>query len=313
MNSKGQTAVIDNGHFLTLLNTLEKDGINRIHKLIISHADKDHIAGVATLLACEQIQVDEIYLNPDTTKSRDPNSEWNRVRLAIEDAKANAALKVIPSLSVDSPGEIAVGDIILEVLSPTSEIALSGAGYVLPDGSKAVSSNTMSAVLRLKQERQNLVLFAADFDQVAFGAMAKEHSSLEAKLLVFPHHGGLPRSGDPAEFTRRVLNACAPSIVYFSNGRKAFANPNQDIVSVINDYPGIRVICSQLAKACAETLPNKEEHLQDLPARGRSEMLCCGGSIRIQLDSLTRDDFSDYEGHRDFISEDVASPMCSVT
>ncbi|RKZ63434.1 MAG: MBL fold protein, partial [Candidatus Parabeggiatoa sp. nov. 3] len=55
--------VIDAGPKTKLLEFLLDHNIHEIDVLLLSHADKDHIAGVIGLLASEEIRLKRVYLN----------------------------------------------------------------------------------------------------------------------------------------------------------------------------------------------------------------------------------------------------------
>lgn len=61
--------VIDAGPKLTLLTFLIEKNITTIDVLLLSHSDKDHIAGAINLLTSERITVKQVYVNSDSTKN----------------------------------------------------------------------------------------------------------------------------------------------------------------------------------------------------------------------------------------------------
>ena len=60
--------LFDAGAEATLLDFLERNNINEIDAVLLSHSDADHIAGVVSLLLSESVHVKRLYLNPDADK-----------------------------------------------------------------------------------------------------------------------------------------------------------------------------------------------------------------------------------------------------
>ena len=71
-----------------------------------------------------------------------------------------------------------------------------------------------------------------------------------ACVLVFPHHGGLPGTGDEREaalFGFEIARMVDPEVVIFSNHRTMFRNPREVVLAGISKAsPNARFACTQL-------------------------------------------------------------------
>ena len=309
VRSGEQAAVVDAGHGATLWETLNQEGIKTVHAVIISHADRDHIAGVANLLTSKEISIETIYLNPDATKNMCGASWWNMLRSAVADARKHKGTKSKIGVTTDDPGIIDIGDIQLEVMFPTPELVMGGPGAKTPDGKHDLTSNTVSIVLRATYKGVPLVLLTGDIDGTGLEQMRGEKEDISAKVLVFPHHGGLPGREQPEAFTQRLLDGTNAEMVFFSNGRSHHSNPRPEIIEAISSRANVKVICSQLSKSCSEECANSSAHINELPAKGKHAGDSCGGSIRLKFDDLISSDYASLKGHEVFVAS-IQSALC---
>src|SRR3546814_6314692 len=74
------TAVIDCPIGSLLLDTLHDMEITIVSAAFISHADKDHIAGILSLLTSDRVHVQRVYVNPDSQRR---TRIWNDFRVAV--------------------------------------------------------------------------------------------------------------------------------------------------------------------------------------------------------------------------------------
>jgi beta-lactamase superfamily II metal-dependent hydrolase len=300
------TAVIDSPTGAMLLDTLRDLEIHTVETAIISHADKDHIAGILSLLTSDNIRVDRVFVNPDSQKN---TRIWRDFRVAVAVAERNGTCTVVPSLSTTSPGEIEVGAARITVLCPSAALALTGVGGTTPRG-RNVNSNTLSGVLRIDaDDGAGSILLAADMDEVGLAEAIDAETSLEADILVFPHHGGLPGAANTQEFTGKLLQAVRPNTVVFSNGRGRHDNPRPEIVDAVRNR-GCGVACTQLSERCHSQPVDARDYLEPLRASGRKEGFSCAGSMTLELQPDGHRPAERAARHQLFISERVTSPMC---
>lgn len=300
--------VIDCAVGATLIETLERLEIREIAHVIISHADEDHIAGIITLLLNKNIRVNNIYLNSDASKRTEI---WRGLRIAIKDARERSDIKVFIEITTELTSQLNVGQVNIEILAPTPEIAMSGAGGEDLEG-RRLTSNSVSAVIGLIHNSYRVAILAGDIDEVGLNNLLQEYNDANSDVLIFPHHGGYPGGSDSRNFARLLCSLVRPKLVIFSIGRGRFGNPRREIVqSVRSVVPETHILCTQLSVNCAATIPDTEiHHLTDLPARGRSRNGCCGGTILIRING----DRTAYTPasilHREFINNYVPTPLC---
>lgn len=305
VRSGGATAVIDSPTGAMLLDTLRDLEVETIDTAIISHADKDHIAGILSLLTNDNIRVDQIYVNPDSQKN---TRIWRDFRVAVAVAEKKGSCRVVTGLSTTTPGTIEVGAARIAVLCPSSALALTGVGGTTAAG-RRVDANTLSGVLRIDADGAGSILLAADMDEVGLVEAIEADTNLEADVLVFPHHGGLPGAGDAQAFTTRLLGAVRPDTVVFSNGRGRHDNPRLGVVETVR-HQGCAIACTQLSERCHSQPVDAQDFLEPLRASGRTKGFSCAGSMTLELQPKGQRTPEYSARHWSFISERVATPMC---
>ncbi len=303
------TIVIDCAHGDTLIETLRYLGISQVDRIMISHADQDHFKGFIDLLADESINVKYVHLNPDPKKE---TLVLKAMRLAIKDAKErNGTTHEL--LHTDMTGKLDVGEVSVEILSPSIDIMGYSGGKDLQG--RSLTSNSVSAVIRLVYNSHGAALLAGDIDQVGLDNLLNNRYEIESDILVFPHHGGNTGAGKSTEnheFTTKLCQQVKPNLVIFSTGRnKQPSNPREEIVkTLIDTMPNVHIMCTQLAKTCSpETLAISPTHLNTLPSKGREINHCCGGTVVINL-SETETTYSPSNDHRQFVKENIVSALC---
>jgi len=302
------TVIIDCPSDSTLMATLRYLNIHEIANILISHADADHIGGITNLLANQDIKVHNVFLNADALKRTDV---WQDLRFALKDARKRTGTNVYVGLTTVQTGQFNVGQVAIEVLAPTPELAMSGAGGQDLDGS-SLSSNSMSVVIGLVHDSHRVAILPGDIDEIGVKNLLTEHDDLSADILVFPHHGGKPGSGDGEVFAQLLCRSVNPKLVLFSIDRNLFDNPREEIIrGVKSTLPNAHIMCTQLSKKCAAQLPEAEfRHLTNLPAKGRIDNCCCAGSISIKLNGKNTMNIPQVALHREFVMSKVATPLC---
>ena len=271
--------VIDAGPGSSLLEFLTEQDIERIDVVLLSHADQDHIGGLIALLSNGRFRIGRVRLNTDSAKD---SKIWDDLLHELGRAED---IDLETMLVKDHSGKFDQGDVRIEVLAPTKYLAGKGAGSV-DRKKRKLTTNSMSAVLRLCVEAKPMVLFAADIDQVALDNILEDKVDLCAPIVVFPHHGGRPGKSDAIEFTRSFCKAVSPETVIFSIGRGMHGTPRPEIVAAVRSaVPHVRIVCTQLSEHCADAVPDEQpNHLANVFARGRSTRKCCAGTILISIE-----------------------------
>lgn len=307
VHNAGAVAVIDAPVGSAVLDTLDQLGVTHIEHALISHSDADHLTGILALLTSDRVTIGHLYLNPDADKA---SAAWRDLIAAVRVASRNNETRTITSLSVSTPGVLAVGDISITVVSPSEALAISAVGGRSPDG-KPNSANTLSAVIKVERNPDVGVLLAGDLDATGLKDVVASGAKLTASALVYPHHGGLPGAGKPTDFVQELLSLVAPVQVFVSNGRNKHANPRSEIVEAIINR-GCSLACTQLAKACGD--PVAGTHLEKWPAAGRDTRHSCAGTISLTLEAggAVRDRAIE-AAFRKFVANHVPRAMCART
>lgn len=297
-------AVIDCAPGATLTKTLKQLQVHEVQHVLISHVDRDHSAGLTGLLLNGVVR--NVYLNPD---SRRDSKTWQGLRIALKIASERFGTQIHHSLSASLPGVLHCGQVKVEILSPSFEMATSGVGGEDLEGHE-LTANSMSAVVGLTHKDCRVALLPGDIDEIALTNLLQTQQ-IKAKILVFPHHGGRPKAIAGDEFARRLCEAVEPELVLFSIGRERFSNPREDVVKGVKSVaPRSHILCTQLSRRCAESIPDTEfTHLSDLPAAGNASKRCCGGSVSVKLEGVSTE-YVPSITHEQFVNDFVPLPMC---
>lgn len=153
-NTRG-VVVIDGGRNGVLIDFLRELRVKTVHALLVSHADADHIRSASNVLLDEEIDVKEVYYNSDASQH---SKAWQCFRKAIKEARRRKKTHAEPQLTTSLTGHLNYGDARIEVLYPYPEMAASGPGGLDEEG-QPITSNSMSAVIRLSTDRGKMVLF----------------------------------------------------------------------------------------------------------------------------------------------------------
>lgn len=308
--SGGKNVIIDTGDRTHLLHYLEEQGINEIDLIIISHTDSDHVGGLINLLADPKYVVKHLVLNCDSKKQ---SKLWGDVRTLVDDLLHKEAIIMSSGVNTKHAYDWAKvsEDVFIEIVSPTPTMSLTGAGSTLPGATKALTSNSVSIVARIIFKSVPVVLITADMDRLALNEVIRSACTIEAKYLVFPHHGGLPGNDDPTEFTNDLLSIVKPDSIIFSNGRGRHGTPRAEIVQAIKTlYPNTQIACTQLAVSCCAKPMAREDFKPLIYSAGTSSHSFCAGTIRIDLETGLADGAM-LNAHANFV-KGLTSSLCTI-
>lgn len=306
LHEGGATLVIDAACRSHVLEYLKARQIASLDLVILSHSDMDHIAGLLAILGAG-IGVKLVILNSDPGKD---SAIWRDLVFGLEDARTRGELEFKVGLS---SGPLHVSELNrckLEITGPTPALVAIGVG-ARDRRERKITSNSISACIRVFYENTPVALLAGDIDDIALDAMLDSKQDLRAHILVFPHHGGLPGKADPTAFSKALLAAVEPGSVIFSIGRGKHDTPRPEILDAILAFrKEIYVACTQLSARCSEQPPSTAmSHLSGFSSAGADSNTCCSGSISIDLQS-TAISSPGREAHRDFIKQSVPTPLC---
>ena len=305
-DSRG-AVVIDAGPGSGLLEYLVEQNINRLELVLLSHADMDHIGGLAQLLAAKTVSIGRVCLNTDSAKG---SEIWDDLLYELNQADNRKELTFEIALARDDSGRFDQGEVHIEVLGPSKYLAGRGAGSTDRNG-RPLTGNALSAVIRLSQGGVPLALLPGDLDEIGLDDLLANGVDPKAPLLVFPHHGGKGSAGDQVAFVQKLCAAIAPSTVVFSVGRGHQKHPLPAVILALRkNIKTVRIVCTQLTEHCANKTPSADPtHLAKVFARGREARHCCGGTILIALDDPNKM-FPDSGLHSNFIKNDAPTALC---
>jgi competence protein ComEC len=299
--------VIDAGPGTPLLEYLRQEGITHVDALLISHADQDHIKGVISLLE-SKITIDVVRLNTDSKKDTDL---WKDLRYELDCASQDGKLQFEVGLTSSDTGKFNTEQIGLEILAPRPYLAAGGPGSSDRNG-RTLTTNSLSAVVRLTNNGNPLLLLPGDIDNTGFENLVESQSHATAPVAVFPHHGGRPGSTQPGAFARRFCEVVAPETIIFSIGRGQHETPQHAVIEAICERdPHIRILCTQLSEHCAARLTaNDPSHLTEKFAKGKEKDACCAGTIVIELAGDQLRLLPDQNSHLAFIERAAPTALC---
>jgi len=307
VDDKG-VVVIDAGPGTALLEFLTQEGIGEIDVLLISHADKDHVKGVISLLE-SQISMGVVQLNTDSEKG---TTIWDDLTFQLDLANKKGTLQFNIGLTTNDTGKFDRGKIHIEVLAPTPYLAAKGPGSTDRVG-RTLTSNSVSAVVRLNKDGRPVVLLAGDIDDTGLLNLLENNADPSAPIVAFPHHGGKTGKDTYSEtFTKKLCESIRPEVVIFSNGRGEHATPREEITeSIRRVLPKTRIMCTQLSENCATEIRMKKfPHLTTKFARGKEKGKCCAGTIVIELDKDKPIVKPEENKHKAFIEKAAPTSLC---
>lgn len=297
-------SIIDGGQGETLPMFLIARGICQIDTIVVTHADADHFGGISLLLSSNEFQVRRVYINPDCRKTR----LWDDFVCVMLSAKRRGT-KFYLELTNANPGRLSLDGVLLEVLAPSQELAIRTADGRTPNDQR-LTPNAMSAVLRVWAGDVPRLLIAGDIDQIGLDNLLDDHMDVAADVLLFPHHGGLPRASSPEDFVKSLVGAVSASLIVFSIGRGRYGTPRPEIVAAISRSTQVaHIACTQLSDRCAAKLPDSATPLHHISSRGRATAACCAGTIELSLEP-DRSYTPSRGAHLEFIRQNAPTALC---
>lgn len=301
--------VVDAPQGSTLAEALEHYKVKTVLAVVISHADSDHVGGVIGLLSDPRFSVKSIYVNPDADKA---SRIWRDFRIAVRDArKRTKDLRICLGLSTGTKCPSPTKRFELEVVWPTPEIALAGPGGK-DLSNRPLRSNTTSAVLKVWSEGKAVAVLCGDLDGTALKNIKGDGIAIDAKVLVFPHHGGLPSGTSPVLFAKELCDLVRPETVVFSMSRTGLENPRREIVDGVFQYSTkTHILCTQLSTNCAKHDPKSPLiHLGAVPSQGAVRGHSCAGSVQVEPAVSHGISAPDAGAHLKFVTANAPTAMC---
>jgi beta-lactamase superfamily II metal-dependent hydrolase len=279
------TVLIDAGPGASIMEYLETEGLLTIDAVAITHADEDHLRGLVGVIDSETVKVGSVRVNSDAEQG---SRLWNATTFSLSQKSEAGAIDFQVSLAVGDQLPTVAKGVTVEILAPSKYLAAKGPGSVDNEG-RQLGTNSVSGVLRVLVDSAPHVLLAADIDRVGLENLLADQE-INARILLFPHHGGNCRPGASADenkrFTQQLLEAVTPELVIFSLGRGRYETPRREIIEAVHEAGAeVKIACTQLSETCAADLPPSSAfgHLLGTVANGAASRACCAGTIRIPL------------------------------
>ncbi len=301
--------IIDTGTGDSLRQYLNQEGIRSIDLLVLSHADQDHVGGLAQLLASREFRIDRVRVNTDSLQG---SVIWGDLLYELNKAHNAGEIEFHVSLV---RGEIEIPSlrgVQVQVLGPSRYLAGRGPGST-DKLERRITTNSISAVIRITKGDQPIGLLAGDLDEVGLDDLIDANVDAKAPILVFPHHGGRTGSADDSAFAKRICALVAPNVVVFSIGRGQHGTPRPEIVHALREFsPAVRIACTQLSEHCSQVLPDMDpDHLADAFSRGFERRKCCAGTLIVDLADSGAVTPSE-ANHNRFIEEFAPTALCKT-
>ncbi len=183
---------------------LKGKGITNVDKLILTHADSDHMEGADEVL--EEIRVDEIHISPGSEKEK-----------TMEDVLWMANEKEIP---------------VYAMTEGTAWSDKSADFYYMAPAAGMYKGNDSSLVLFMATEGSSF-LFTGDLEIEGERALLKKYGQLDWRGLILKagHHGSRTSSSD--EFIRTLQ----PKLTIYSYGKdNRYGHPHAEVVATFEKY-----------------------------------------------------------------------------
>lgn len=310
---EGYSLMVDAAPSVAVIQAIEHLAIHRFDAILISHRDSDHARGLVTLLGREDLEIDQIFIGADAAK--DPAAPDSALLLtALFEAKRGGRCRVSRDLDAALPdGRLSGGRMDVEILAPTFQAAMTGVGGRNAKG-RTLTSNSMSAIVRVTLDSGLRVLLPGDADEATLIELTAIDADLTADILVFPHHGSLGGIKNERVFAQALTERVRPASVVFSVGRGRIARPSEEIVrGVFDAAPNVHIACTQLSSGCRgmnrplDSAAGRKAHLSTIPAAGAERCRSCAGSIEFVREGMSE---PHREAHQEYLEGVADTPMC---
>lgn len=292
-----EAVVVDCVDADAVLTYLEREAIEHIRGILITHLHQDHFSGVVQLLenaehevglACERVlcQIPRMSRQLQTQLLEDADGHSSASAGIYSSRSRENSLRGLLRWIENHPSQCSD-------LTRQSGLTLPLAGSLelihpwlahVPHLT-AVNPNNASAVIKVHGPGSNALLTG---DLEPYGWASVERTNLKSDVLKFPHHGAW-RDGDPDE----LLDAVEPSLIVVSVGTDGarYNHPNNHVFEAIARHPDIVLLCTQATNRCGDVINHRLQIVDLLQERHdrhgdiffEQNGCPCAGTIIIEL------------------------------
>lgn len=201
----GEAMLIDAGYTeqgTTVTEYLKKQGVAKLKYLVMTHADKDHVGGMAEVI--RSIPVEQVYLSP----KKENSPEYAAMVQALNSTKTPYSFPELLST-------FSLGKATFTVLAPGKKALEQG------------SDNDSSIVLRLVYGERTALLMGDALSRTE-KEMRENGYELAAEVLKVGHHG----QGDAT--TKKFVREVAPLYAVITCSKEE--EPDRDVLSVLRAF-----------------------------------------------------------------------------
>ncbi|MCX6721505.1 MAG: MBL fold metallo-hydrolase, partial [Candidatus Staskawiczbacteria bacterium] len=225
---QGHQILIDGGPDSTVLgklNSLLPFWDKTIDVVILTHPEKDHMAGILDVLQRYKVNY---FLWTGVVKTDAENKQLAALLKEVSTARSPLLAKLSKTqptkvLTVNAGEQIGAGDVLIDILFPFEDLA----GKEIKN-----TSNDTCLVARLTYGKDSF-LFTGDIDSAAEKEIA-EKENIASDVLKIAHHGSKYSTSD------LFLEAVKPKIAVIEVGKNSYGHPTTEVLNRLEKF-GIQI------------------------------------------------------------------------
>lgn len=319
--------LIDSADSLTTISALRRENINHLRLVLVTHSDRDHTAGIATVVRNFPGRIDRILYHPDRRRVVDNQQSYLQI------------LKVVEERNVASGPACTDWNQRLEEL-PFDECRILYPKWeaVQRNLRKGGHPNRASAVLFFSLGGHRFLL-GGDLEADGWSHLRDGNSIPQADVFLTPHHGGdflvstyLPAQAEASPATARarciryleLLQAVGPRFVIISCGttRREGHPPHASVLHAIRRHAEekaeLRCLCTEVTPICdPDPSGRRRAALEHLPEENRQGVSAdrgshcpCAGTVVVRIDQQGQMTVSPDPASHGGVVGGLAHPQC---
>ena len=199
----------------------------RIHALILTHNDKDHIGGLSALLNIQSLVINKVFFLQDKHSFK-KNRNLRRLIDKVGVRNCRRLELVDEEKLIDDFGNY--------------KLILKYPNFI--ENISASTSNDTSGILSLTWNDQDVIVWGGDNEIHTI----KEHVSSNIPMLFGPHHGG-PSDYSSIDFSSDISVLSPRQVVLSFGSGNSYKHPRPQYISTLRQQNS-DIICLQYCKRC---------------------------------------------------------------